>query len=308
MPLGRQNNKLKESIVALVFAASSICTGYAIFSGYKRIAAAEKRVDELSSLAARQNKENGVLSSSLEGLLQAQSERLLNEYSAFESTVKITYSEGDDYRVGAGSVIFSVKNDNGFFDNYVITAGHNFEKFDEDATTVSASAKVESYCLIENDVLPKYSCDAKLLVQDEDKDWALVYFESEEKSVVARLADAESIMGIHQFAKIFTIGFPLDIALVKTNGELQAKGGIEGMDDIWLVTPNVFPGNSGGGVFLRDSGKLVGMVNGCAKLPLERNVDMPVSHIAFMTSFVALKDWLEMNKFGFVYDWNLSSK
>ena len=310
MPFGgRYVSTIKNCIFAAVFAGAAIY-GTHLFKEEKKQDGVvkkdlEQKISDLSSSFGLQISARDQKIIQLEDKIKQIENKhsFLKAYLAFNSSVQITYSVNGDVRISSGSVVCSISQDDEFFSNYVLCVSHAFEDFDLPGNVTKTSfIKVQTYKMEGVDVIPYSSYEGQIVVSDDGKGLAIVYFESIEPIYSAKIASREKLKNIPVLSEVFTIGCPLGLPVFKTNGELQSLSFSKVKYDSWLMNVPVFPGNSGGGVYLADTNELVGVVQSCGSFSINEFANMPVSHLSFMIPLTDFKDWLEENKLGFIYD------
>ncbi len=138
-----------------------------------------------------------------------------------------------------------------------------------------------------------------ILAYDEKKDLALLRLRTDKVyENVARLASHETLRGIKVFTPVYAVGCPLGHDPLPTLGEVASlKKELEG-ENFWMMSAPTIFGNSGGGVFHRETREMIGVsVMICT---YDGVVSTPVPHLGVFISLEAVYDWLDSLDYGFV--------
>lgn len=148
---------------------------------------------------------------------------------------------------------------------------------------------------------PEEPVDADLVAWDERKDLALLRLRSvHEYPNAARLASREMLGTIRVFTPIVAVGCPLGHDPLPTLGEIATLNKEVNGEHFWMMNAPTIFGNSGGGVFHRETRELVGVsVMVCT---YDGAVSTPVPHLGILVSLEAVYDWLDELHYGFIYD------
>jgi S1-C subfamily serine protease len=197
--------------------------------------------------------------------------------------------------VGGGTLLYSQGTH-----AYVVTACHVIQKIlaagDDEETR--APAEVTLY----NDRGGSVdSVDGDLVAWDERKDLALLRLRTvHEFSNVARLASRETLRSVRVFTPIYAVGCPLGHDPLPTLGEIATLNKEVNGERFWMMNAPTIFGNSGGGVFHRETRELIGVsVMVCT---YDGAVSTPVPHLGIMVSLETVYDWLDSLHYHFIYD------
>ena len=196
--------------------------------------------------------------------------------------------------VGGGTLLFSRETH-----SYVITACHVVQKIisgrDEETRE-----PVEVTMYDERGVAAD-TVDADLVAWDDRKDLALLRLRAlHEFPNAARLASRETLRALRVFTPIYAVGCPLGHDPLPTLGEIATLNKEVNGEHFWMMNAPTIFGNSGGGVFHRESHELVGVsVMVCT---YDGAVSTPVPHLGIMVSLEAVYDWLDEVQVSFIYD------
>lgn len=196
--------------------------------------------------------------------------------------------------VGGGTLLFSRETH-----SYVITAHHVVHKIvagHDDETRPPAEvtlydARGASIDTVEGD----------LVAWDERKDLALLRLRAvHEFRNVARLASRETLRSIRVFTPIYAVGCPLGHDPLPTLGEVATLNKEVHGERFWMMNAPTIFGNSGGGVFHRETRELIGVsVMVCT---YDGAVSTPVPHLGILVSLETVYDWLDSLNYHFIYD------
>jgi S1-C subfamily serine protease len=129
---------------------------------------------------------------------------------------------------------------------------------------------------------------------------AILSFESRTPApYVARLCPREKFDRIEIFTDVYAIGCPLGHAPLPTRGQITSKKKVVRAETFWMMNAPTIYGNSGGGIFLADSGELIGvssMICGYSQL-----ISIPVPHLGVFLPLSRVYDWLDTQGLWHVY-------
>jgi S1-C subfamily serine protease len=197
--------------------------------------------------------------------------------------------------VGGGTLLYSRDTH-----SYVITACHVIQKIlaagGDDETRAPAEVTIYDDVGASMD-----SVDGDLVAWDEHKDLALLRLRTvHELRNVARLASRESLRSIRVFTPIYAVGCPLGHDPLPTLGEVATLNKEVNGERFWMMNAPTIFGNSGGGVFHRETRELIGVsVMVCT---YDGAVSTPVPHLGIMVSLETVYDWLDSLNYHFIYD------
>jgi S1-C subfamily serine protease len=194
--------------------------------------------------------------------------------------------------VGGGTLLFSRKEH-----TYAVSAYHVLHR---------AAAKADEPSAIEVKVYnvrgePVETVEADLLAHDERKDLALLRLRtSRAYDHVARLASRESLRATKVFTPVYAVGCPLGHDPLPTVGEVATLHKEVNGERFWMMNAPTIFGNSGGGIFHRETRELVGVsVMVCT---YDGVVSTPVPHLGILVSLDTVYDWLESLCYQFIFD------
>ena len=197
--------------------------------------------------------------------------------------------------VGGGTLLFSRETH-----SYVVTAHHVIQKILAGDTDAETRAPVE-VTLYDGQGSATDTVEGDLVAWDERKDLALLRLRAvHEYHNVARLASREVLRSIRVFTPIVAVGCPLGHDPLPTLGEVATLNKEVNGEKFWMMNAPTIFGNSGGGVFHRETRELVGVsVMVCT---YDGAVSTPVPHLGIMVSLETVYDWLDSLNYHFIYD------
>jgi S1-C subfamily serine protease len=202
--------------------------------------------------------------------------------------------------VGGGTIIQSREIAPGEFATYAVTAFHVVQKavVRKDGAEQREPVEVRVY---EVDGALAETVEGEILAYDEKKDIVLVKLKSRRKYTnVARLARRESLREITVFTPIYAVGCPLGHDPLPSPGEISTLHKEVNGERFWMMNAPTIFGNSGGGIFHRETHELVGI--SAMICTYDGFVSTPVPHLGIMVSLLTLYDWLDGQYLQFVYD------
>lgn len=205
-------------------------------------------------------------------------------------TVKIS-SKSD---VGSGTVIYSAKQ-GGRYVSYVLTAHHIVEQNWDPKTPIPLqvlSFKEGKRTREENGVViaVNQTIDLALIELDTDAGY----------DAVAKMISPARAPDVRLYARVHALGCPLGYAPIPTSGELTTKAKVLDGQSYWMINAPTIFGNSGGGIYLADTGELIGILS---RISAYKNlIDVAVPHMGIVTSMPDVYAWLDREHFQFLFD------
>ncbi len=193
--------------------------------------------------------------------------------------------------VGSGVVISSKKEGaSGKATTYVLTAFHVVQEITEGLSDPSAIADVK-FMNPENDRLMPIVGGARVVAFQPEIDIAMIRMDLEAPwPYVAKLASVEDTESVEIFDAVYAVGCPLGNKPLPTVGEISSQEKIVAGETFWMVNAPTFFGNSGGGVFLCDSGRLIGISS--MIYTYGKSTPMVVPHMGLFVPLDAVRSWL----------------
>lgn len=194
--------------------------------------------------------------------------------------------------VGGGTLIQSREMAPGEYATYAVTAFHVVQKSVRDAVEIRVYGADGSLA---------ETVEADIVAYDEKKDVVLLQLRSKRKFAnVARLARRETLRDISVFTPIYAVGCPLGHDPLPSPGEISTLHKEVNGEKFWMMNAPTIFGNSGGGIFHRETHELVGI--SAMICTYDGFVSTPVPHLGILVSLLTLYDWLDKQYLQFVYD------
>jgi S1-C subfamily serine protease len=191
--------------------------------------------------------------------------------------------------VGGGTLLYSRAGR-----SYVISAYHVVQK----APAGSEAIEVKLYDVRGTPLDPE---EGILAAFDEKKDLALLKLRSDKiYPNVARLASRETLREIKVFTPVYAVGCPLGHDPLPTLGEVATLHKEVGGERFWMMNAPTIFGNSGGGVFHRETREMIGV--SAMICTYDGVVSTPVPHLGILVSLETVYDWLDSLGYRFLYD------
>ncbi len=194
--------------------------------------------------------------------------------------------------VGGGTLLHSSPGH-----TYVVTAFHVIQK------TLAAdpgSAPIEVRLYDAEGALAE-TVPGELVASHEAKDLALLKLRTGRTFAgLARLASRETLRRIRVFEPVYAVGCPLGHDPLPTPGEVATLHKEVGGENFWMMNAPTIFGNSGGGIFHRETREMIGVsVMVCT---YDGAVSTPVPHLGILVSLDSVYDWLDSIHYDFIYD------
>ncbi len=205
-------------------------------------------------------------------------------------TVKIS-SKSD---VGSGTVVYSAKHGERFL-TYVLTAYHIV------AQNYDPKAPIPLEVIAFADGRKVREERGIVVLANPKLDLALIELRTDAPfNAVARMIAPERAGEVKLFARVHAIGCPLGYAPMPTSGELTSKAKVLDGHSYWMINAPTIFGNSGGGIYLADTGEMIGILS---RISAYKNlIDVAVPHMGIVTSMPDVYAWLEREHYQFIYD------
>ncbi|HEY3227402.1 MAG TPA: serine protease [Planctomycetota bacterium] len=202
--------------------------------------------------------------------------------------------------VGGGTLIRSERDADGAFGTYILTALHVVRKSGDRETTPPAPRPPVQVKIYGESGEPE-SAEGDLVLQDERRDLALLKMRTTRRyPVAARLASRERVRETTVFTPIYTVGCPLGHDPLPSFGEITTLHKEVNGERFWMMSAPTIFGNSGGGVFHRETLELIGV--SAMICTFDNPVSTPVPHLGILVPLDSVFDWLRDNKYAFLYD------
>lgn len=185
-------------------------------------------------------------------------------------TIKVN---GNDYAFGSGTVIDYKSNG----EAWVLTADHVVDVPSSIALNVAIEVK-NSY----------FSAIVDRVVRNEGFDSALLHFHSPTPLSAALLDN-----NVYPLQEVYNSGWPLALGQAITRGIVNYPVAKDlGTPKVWMCSAPSYPGNSGGGIFDKNTKKLIGMslMLGAASSPIGK---VPVPHLHVFIPIKEIHAWIK---------------
>jgi S1-C subfamily serine protease len=141
---------------------------------------------------------------------------------------------------------------------------------------------------------------AKLVLFDRARDVALLRLNSERRfeKVVDFLPPAE-LTSVDIFSKAYAVGCPLGNRPLPTLGEVSSKSKIVSDQVFWMLSAPTFFGNSGGGVYLAENCRLIGVSSMIYTYGKTNPTVVP--HMGLFVPLETVYRWLDAEGYAFVH-------
>lgn len=197
--------------------------------------------------------------------------------------------------VGGGTLLYSRASR-----SYVISAYHVVQKAPSKKGAPPADDAIEVK-LYDVRGTPVETVEATLVAFDEKKDLALLKLRSDRTwPNVARLASRGTLREIKVFTPVYAVGCPLGHDPLPTLGEVATLHKEVGGERFWMMNAPTIFGNSGGGIFHRESREMIGV--SAMICTYDGVVSTPVPHLGILVSMETVYDWLDSLGHRFIYD------
>lgn len=233
--------------------------------------------------------------------------------------VRVRASQG----TGSGTIIYSklVPNDE-IYETYILTNCHVIDssiKISQKwSTLLKRDVKTDILSDVYVDIFEfqygsweegQSSYTAEIMCYDKDMDLALLKIKStkEFKYVATLFPKDQHKKRLRMFMPLYAIGCGLGHPPLATQGQLT------GFDDIidnypyYLSTAATIFGNSGGAVFLAETGEFIGVPSRIAVKGMGLGMDA-ITHMSFFIPIVSIYQFLDEQVFNFIYDSSTNSE
>jgi S1-C subfamily serine protease len=202
--------------------------------------------------------------------------------------------------VGGGTIIRSEPEAGGACGTYILTAFHVIQKSLE-RVEAGHDRKSPVQVKVFPAEGPPETFESDLLLNDERKDIALLKLRSTRHFLVAaRLADRGRVRETTVFTPIYAVGCPLGHDPLPSFGEITTLRKEVSGERFWMMSAPTIFGNSGGGVFHRETLEMIGV--SAMICTFDNPVSTPVPHLGILVPMDVVYDWLRDNNFGFLFD------
>jgi len=160
---------------------------------------------------------------------------------------------------------------------------------------------VDEVHLLEDDSGAMEVIPAKLVLFDRAKDVALLRLNSTRKfENVIEFTPASELEHVDVFSRAYAVGCPLGNRPLPTLGEISSKNKVVGEQVFWMLSAPTFFGNSGGGVYLADTYRLVGISSMIYTYGKMNPTVVP--HMGLFVPLETIYRWLDGEGYSFVHE------
>ena len=160
---------------------------------------------------------------------------------------------------------------------------------------------VDEVHVLEDDTGAMEVIPAKLVLFDRAKDIALLRLNSNRKfDNVVDLTPPAELANVDVFSRAYAVGCPLGNRPLPTLGEISSKNKIVGEQVFWMLSAPTFFGNSGGGVYLADTYRLVGISSMIYTYGKMNPTVVP--HMGLFVPLETIYRWLDAEGYSFVHE------
>ncbi len=199
---------------------------------------------------------------------------------------------------GGGTIVFSRPEKGEAYGTYVLTAFHVVAKAiqkDERGRELRRTVTVTAY---RADGSEDERIQGDLLLWHEKRDIALLRLRSSRPFTVARLAGAAQLSAVAVFTRVTAVGCPLGHDPLPSQGEISTvRKDVQG-ERFWMMSAPTIFGNSGGGVFARESLELIGVSAMLCTFDNPRAT--PVPHMGILVPLGSIRQWLASTAYAYV--------
>ena len=152
------------------------------------------------------------------------------------------------------------------------------------------------------------SIQSDIMAYDKDEDLALVKLRSQrEVESVAELYPRNEEDKLRVGMKVIAVGAGMGEPPVQTEGLLSQFGREIDRREYWLNSAAIIFGNSGGALFLKETLQLIGVPSRIAVAMIGFSAD-PITHLGFSIPITRIYNFLDAQKFRFIYDENFTEE
>ncbi len=198
--------------------------------------------------------------------------------------------------VGSGTFMYSKVDDDGKFHNYIFTALHVVAGALE-GRPIQITAFSNS-----GDEISEFG--AELVEVSEKLDLALLEVNSDQYFNSATIAPR--FRNVEVFDPVCAVGCPLGYSPFPTEGEISSKSKVLGGTSYWMINAPTIFGNSGGGIYLSETGEFIGVLTRVSAYNNFINIAVP--HMGIMVSKDDIYQWLDEKNLRFLYDSSVSEE
>lgn len=202
--------------------------------------------------------------------------------------------------IGGGVMVACYPEEGGTYTVYILSAYHVVQKVVARIERHEPTPPIEVKVYGEDGTVAG-TFPAAVAAFDPGRDVSLLTIAAPEPPAhLAHLMPRHRIHALSTFTPIYAVGCPLGHDPMPTSGEISTTHKRVNGSDFWMVNAPTIFGNSGGGIFHRDTHELIGL--SAMICTYDGIVSTPVPHMSIMTSLDAIYDWLDERDLAFLYD------
>lgn len=202
--------------------------------------------------------------------------------------------------VGSGVVISSERKDpEGKAVTYILTAYHVVQEITEGLTDPTRIDELK-FMDPDRDDLCATPEVGKVVAIHPEIDIALIRTElATPWPFVADIASSQETRDVEIFDQVYAVGCPLGNKPLPTVGEISSQEKMVAGQNFWMVNAPTFFGNSGGGIFKRSNGRLVGISS--MIYTYGKSQPMVVPHMGLFVPLSTVSEWLSGEGYSFLF-------
>jgi S1-C subfamily serine protease len=142
---------------------------------------------------------------------------------------------------------------------------------------------------------------AKLVLFDRARDISLLRLNATAKfEQVVEFLPAKDLKAVDIFTRAYAVGCPLGNRPLPTLGEISSKSKLVADQVFWMLSAPTFFGNSGGGVYLADSCRLIGVSSMIYTYGKANPTVVP--HMGLFVPIETIYRWLDGEGYSFIHE------
>ena len=207
--------------------------------------------------------------------------------------------------VGSGVIIYSEPQPEfgnsppTLYSTFVLTAYHVVVEILGDQLDRSIVDEVHVFQGKDTEAMDVFS--AKLVLFDQRCDIALLRLNATRQfKQVAELTPLKDLTSVDIFTKAYAVGCPLGNRPLPTLGEISSKRKVVGDQVFWMLSAPTYFGNSGGGVYLADDCRLIGVSSMIYTYGKTNPTVVP--HMGLFVPLDTVYRWLDSEGYSFLYE------
>jgi S1-C subfamily serine protease len=198
--------------------------------------------------------------------------------------------------VGGGTLIHTEALAGGKYKAHILTAYHVIQK--SISTKERSPIEVRLY---RPDGTTMGNFDATLVSHSDARDIALLSVTVPEPvTTLARLAARKTLNDVRVFTPVYAVGCPLGHDPIPSIGEISSLHKQINGENFWMVNAPTIFGNSGGGIFHRETHEMIGI--SAMICTYDNLVATPVPHLSIVVSLETVYRWLDAQNLQYLYE------